>query len=213
MQDQGGSSGPRQTASPTAAAGRPQRRGACRLARSSITRREVMRAPSKITGSPLPGWVAAADQVHVAAEAVVRTEIEHLGQVVRQIECSAIIDRELALPDRAASRSFRDRMRLSTSCSPSTFRRSSRDLPESRRFPLPIDGAAQVRERAPARRGSCTLGAKVGSVGAGILHVERGVRSAGIPLVIWWMLRSYSREERWCGGRGPRHRPSTADAA
>ncbi len=60
----------------------------------------LMRADSKITGSPLPGMRAAADKINAIdiLEAVVRTKMQHLIEAVREIECRALVNFVFLIP-------------------------------------------------------------------------------------------------------------------
>ena len=133
----------------------------------------LMRALSKITGRPLPGCVPPPTRYMPSQilEAVVRAEVQHLVEAVREVEGRAAMDLVVRVPvvgrDDALETdapldireaSLRD---LRAACS----RGSARARGTNRRSVLVRDGRKDV-ERAVAARGERRVG------DARILHVE-----------------------------------------
>ena len=81
-----------------------QRSLAGAIPRSARRRRALIRADSKITGNPLPGMRAAADEINAIdiLEAVVRTKMQHLIEAMRQVEGRALVNFVFLDPNRPA---------------------------------------------------------------------------------------------------------------
>ena len=152
---------------------------------------------------------AAADQVDAVQvlEAVARPQVQHLAEVVGEVERRAAVDLHVVLPVGGRDHLLEADALLQV-VQPELAELSQHQLavaPRARaasRCRVLVRHRHQDVERAVARRRQARVG------DAGVLHVERRVSAARVPSSISRGCARSPRRGRSCGGRG-RRRPST----
>ena len=133
-----------------------------------------MRADSKMTGKPLPGCVPPPDEIHrlQVLEPVPRPQVQHLRQVVGQVERGAAVDLVTLVPVRRRDHVLEANALLDV-LDPDLGQARQHQRAEPLALARPIDVRVLVRhrhehvKRAHARRGERGIG------DAGVLHVKR----------------------------------------
>jgi len=119
---------------------------------------------------------SAANQVDLIEifEAIVWPEIQHLAQIMRQIECCAVVNMVLMLPIRRSDHQFRADAFFGI-LDTNLLKLVEDLLSKRRRLAVPIDVGMHVRNRRQHVHSAVAGGCERGVGHTGILHVHRRV--------------------------------------
>ena len=135
-----------------------------------------MRADSKMTGRPLPGCVPPPTRYNSVKflEAVLRTQVQHLREAVREVEGRAAIDVQLAFPIRRRHHALETDALLDVGY-PEFFELAQRHAAIPRPLLVPVHVRMLMRHRQQHIQ-RAVAGRRHGGVGAHrVLHIERRV--------------------------------------